>query len=76
MIVTHHLPTPRQGLAGRPPVVVPDSPGLFVAGDWVGSDGWLADCSLISGERAGLWAARQRSDSARAHHQMLAIEDR
>jgi hypothetical protein len=30
---------------------------VFIAGDWVGSEGWLADCSLSSGERAGLLAA-------------------
>jgi glycine/D-amino acid oxidase-like deaminating enzyme len=58
MTVANHLPSPQRGLAGRPPVVVPDSPGVFVAGDWVGSEGWLADCSLASGERAGLLAAR------------------
>jgi hypothetical protein len=58
MTVAHHLPAPRDGLAGRPPVAVPGSLGLFIAGDWVGSEGWLADCSLASGERAGLLAAR------------------
>jgi hypothetical protein len=58
MTVANHLPSPRQGLAGRPPVAVHDSPGVFIAGDWVGSEGWLADCSLASGEHAGLLAAR------------------
>ncbi len=58
MMVASHLPSPRHGLTGRPPVVVPDSPGLFIAGDWVGAEGWLADCSIMSGERAGLLAAR------------------
>jgi phytoene dehydrogenase-like protein len=58
MTVANHLPSPRQGLLGRPPVVIPDSPGVFIAGDWVGAEGWLADCSLTSGERAGLLAAR------------------
>jgi phytoene dehydrogenase-like protein len=57
MTVANHLPSPRQGLTGRPPVIVPDSPGVFIAGDWVGPDGWLADCSLASGERAGRLAA-------------------
>jgi phytoene dehydrogenase-like protein len=32
---------------------VPDTAGLFVAGDWVGPDGMLADRSLSSGVRAG-----------------------
>lgn len=71
MTVAHHLPSPRQGLTGRPAVAVAGSPGVFIAGDWVGSEGWLADCSLASGERAGLLAARTsvnrlaRGDAAR-----------
>jgi phytoene dehydrogenase-like protein len=32
-------------------------PGLHLAGDWVGEEGWLADASLASGHRAGLAAA-------------------
>ncbi|WP_218015125.1 hypothetical protein, partial [Lactococcus garvieae] len=40
------------GLAGRPPVAVPDRPGAFVAGDWVGPEGHLADASLASAEAA------------------------
>jgi hypothetical protein len=31
---------------------------VYVAGDWVGPRGWLADASLSSGEAAGLAAAR------------------
>jgi phytoene dehydrogenase-like protein len=58
MVVSSCLPPLRQGLAGRPPVQVPGSPGLFLAGDWVGPEGWLADASLASGERAGLLAVR------------------
>jgi hypothetical protein len=51
------MPAVGRGIAGRPPVAVPAAPGLFVAGDWVGPVGWLADTSLVSGERAGLLAA-------------------
>ena len=36
------------GLAGRPSVVVDDLPGVFLAGDWVGSRGHLADAVLAS----------------------------
>jgi hypothetical protein len=36
------------GLAGRPPVAVPDRDGVFVVGDWVGSAGHLADAVLAS----------------------------
>jgi phytoene dehydrogenase-like protein len=60
MVVAHALPRPGRGLAGRPAVVVPDAPNLFVAGDWVGPHGMLADASCASGEAAGLAAADQR----------------
>ena len=58
MVVASSLPTPRQGLTGRPPVTVPGAPGLFLAGDWAGPQGWLSHASLASGERAGLLAAQ------------------
>jgi phytoene dehydrogenase-like protein len=57
MVVTHVLPSPAAGLAGRPSVAVAGSGGLFVAGDWVGDRGWLADAALASGRRAGRAAA-------------------
>lgn len=40
------------GLAGRPGAVVPTVSGLFLAGDWVGPEGLLADASLASAKRA------------------------
>src|SRR5262245_16850937 len=40
------------GVAGRPTVDVPGAPGLFVAGDWIGPEGWLADASLASAHAA------------------------
>jgi phytoene dehydrogenase-like protein len=36
------------GLGGRPGPAVPGVPGLYVAGDWVGSRGLLAQASLES----------------------------
>lgn len=36
-------------------------PGLHLAGDWVGPEGWLADASLASGHRAGLSAASMKA---------------
>ena len=57
-VVTHVLPGPEAGLAGRPAVAVPGSPGVYLAGDWVGPSGWLSDAALASGQRAGLLAAR------------------
>jgi hypothetical protein len=58
MTVISAVPSPtRGGLAGRPPVAVIEMPGCFLAGDWVGPDGMLADTSFASGECAGLAAA-------------------
>ena len=57
-VVTHGLPLAAAGgLAGRPGVSVPERAGAFVAGDWVGGVGHLADASLASGRDAGLAAA-------------------
>ena len=47
------------GLAGRPGPQVPEAPGLYLAGDWVGPEGWLADASLAS--------ARQTAALVREH---------
>jgi phytoene dehydrogenase-like protein len=58
MTVTHDLPTAAAGgLAGRATVEVSGIANLYIAGDWVGSDGMLADAALASGKRAGLLAA-------------------
>ena len=43
----------RGGLAARPGPAIPHLPGAFVAGDWVGGQGLLADASLASGRAAG-----------------------
>ena len=40
------------GLSARPGPIVPDAPGLLVAGDWVGPEGMLADAALSSADRA------------------------
>ncbi len=56
MVVVHASPRPGAGLAGRPPVAVDGAPGLYVAGDWVGPTGMLADASFASAETASLAA--------------------
>lgn len=59
--VAHALPTAeRGGLAGRPRVDALEStrPGLYLAGDWVGPEGWLVDGAFASGRDAGRAAAR------------------
>ncbi|HLY38602.1 MAG TPA: FAD-dependent oxidoreductase [Candidatus Binatia bacterium] len=48
----------RGGTAGRPGPAVPGVRGLFVAGDWVGAEGLLADASVASAARAAELAAR------------------
>jgi phytoene dehydrogenase-like protein len=58
MVVSHVLPSPEQGIEGRPSVSVEGAGGLFIAGDWVGPVGWLADASMASGRSAGTLAAR------------------
>ncbi len=57
-VVTHLVPSPIHGLAGRPGVEVPGASGIFLAGDWVGPSGWLSDAAMASGQRAGILAAR------------------
>ncbi len=53
MIVTNALAaTTLEGIKRRPSPEVHDVPGLFIAGDWVGPEGMLADASLASAKRA------------------------
>ncbi|HZS01961.1 MAG TPA: FAD-dependent oxidoreductase [Chloroflexota bacterium] len=53
VLVSNALVTAAQGgTAGRPGPIVPDIPGLYVAGDWVGPEGMLADASLASARQA------------------------
>ena len=62
MVVTGGIPIAAHGgLAGRPGVRVRGAGGLFLAGDWVGPEGMLADAAVSSGAvagRAGAEAAR------------------
>ncbi|MHB1519579.1 MAG: FAD-dependent oxidoreductase [Acidimicrobiales bacterium] len=57
MTVCHALPRPGPGLTGRPAIDATGTEGVFLAGDWVGAAGLLADASLASGEAAGRAAA-------------------
>jgi phytoene dehydrogenase-like protein len=45
------------GLAGRPEVDRGD--GLYLAGDWVGPEGWLVDAAIASGAAAAAAALRK-----------------
>ncbi len=42
------------GFAGRPGVPVPGLANLYLAGDWVGPEGFLADASLASARQAAV----------------------
>jgi phytoene dehydrogenase-like protein len=69
LLVSHGLPlASRGGLLGRPTERVPGHGRVFFAGDWVGSEGQLADASLASGQRAAtmaLAAARAPTEAGR-----------
>ncbi len=53
MTVSHAIvDAERGGYAGRPGPAVPGISGLFVAGDWVGKTGMLADASFASAKYA------------------------
>jgi len=58
-VVSHGSPAAAGGgLAGRPGIDALGLPGVFIAGDWVGPTGMIADASAASGETAGRAAAR------------------
>lgn len=56
LVAGYGRPEPDTGFAGRPGPAVPDCPGVFVAGDWVGPRGLLADAALASGRDAAFLA--------------------
>jgi phytoene dehydrogenase-like protein len=59
MVAVSAIPTPAGGgLAGRPPVELGD--GLYLAGDWIGPEGWLVDAAIASGAAAAAAALREQ----------------
>ncbi|HET6954320.1 MAG TPA: NAD(P)-binding protein [Acidimicrobiales bacterium] len=67
MVTFGALPTPATGgLAGRPGPAGTGLDGVFVAGDWLGPDGHLADAALSTGETAGRLAAERAAAATRA----------
>ncbi|MFL5898572.1 MAG: FAD-dependent oxidoreductase [Solirubrobacterales bacterium] len=59
MVAVSAVPTPAgNGLAGRP--AVDRGGGLYLAGDWVGPEGWLVDAALSSGAAAAAAALRRQ----------------
>jgi phytoene dehydrogenase-like protein len=55
-----------EGTRRRPSPEVYDVPGLFIAGDWVGPEGLLADASLASAKQAARLIASKRNVSVAA----------
>src|SRR5262249_5912157 len=61
MTVSNALVTAAQGgVTGRPRPGVPGVEGLYVAGDWVGPEGMLADASMASAKLAAEIVASRR----------------
>jgi hypothetical protein len=59
MVVASAAPiAARGGLGGRPAVDATGLPGVYLAGDWVGPTGLIADASLASGQVAALRAVQ------------------
>ena len=57
ILVAHHSRTIRHnGVGAAPNPVVPEVRGLFVAGDWVGPEGRLADAAMASAKLAAMEA--------------------
>lgn len=58
MVAVSAIPTPAGGgLPGRPRTDQGD--GLYLAGDWVGPEGWLTDAAIASGAAAAAAALRR-----------------
>lgn len=67
LTVAHAMPlADAGGLAGRAPVAVPERPGLYLAGDWVGPEGLLADAALASARAAARAILRAGAGAAAA----------
>lgn len=67
MTVSHAVATAAVGgLAGRPGPAVPGVRNLYVAGDWVGTEGLLADASLASAQQAAELVMRSEGIRAAA----------
>ena len=66
MTVTYALPAAESGgVRGRPPVSVDGVAGLYLAGDWVGAEGQLANAAVVSGAAAaGLIGSAARARPA------------
>ncbi|QOR68149.1 FAD-dependent oxidoreductase [Cytobacillus suaedae] len=60
MVVTHV--NSKGGVSTRPDPEVLQLPGLYIAGDWVGDEGWLVDASFKSAEKAAARIVEREGD--------------
>ncbi len=61
MTVINRIATAQEGgMSGRPSYLVPHAKHLYLAGDWVGPEGWLVDASFISGKATAELALTER----------------
>ncbi len=75
MTVAHSLPfASDQGLLGRPGVTVAEHPHVFLAGDWVGSAGMLADASVASAAESAQRVLRLLSHNPASPRSPLHVE--
>ena len=69
LTVSHSQPRAADGgLAGRPGAVVNGRPGVFLAGDWVGDRGMLADAAAASARAAAQAALASLRSERRLTH--------
>ena len=61
------------GLAGRPGHDAAGVRNLFLAGDWVGPEGWLSDASLASAQRAASLALKAVEGATESRGRELAV---
>jgi phytoene dehydrogenase-like protein len=63
IVVAHDFPG-FEARGQRGPITVPDAPGLFLAGDWIGAQGMLSDASAASARAAARAVGEYRSKPA------------
>jgi phytoene dehydrogenase-like protein len=61
------------GFAGRPSPQLPGLPNLYLAGDWVGPEGFLVDAAIASARQAAQLIQQRQSGRPRADEQALMI---
>lgn len=63
MVAVSAIPGPSAGgLAGRP--AIDRGEGLYLAGDWLGGEGWLVDAAIASGAAAAAAVVRSPAQAA------------